>query len=72
MCLAEWVNRDQYFKKYGGLASDPFDKTENSLPKDINSTNDSANIVLKTVPLENLELIQVEEFWTAPDEFQNI
>jgi hypothetical protein len=69
--LAEWINRDQYFKRYGGLGIDPFDPESK-----IGSGRESQ--VLRTAPLEEPKnqatnsSVQVEEFWSAPLEYQNI
>jgi hypothetical protein len=65
--LAEWIDRQNYFKKYGGSAQDPFE-AETKL-------SDNGSTVLKTAPLTDetkTSIIQVEEFWSAPLEFQNV
>ena len=69
--LAEWLNRDQYFKQFGGLATDPFEIfNETPLPaekKDSTSVSEVGGLVLKTAPI-NL----IEELFVAPNEFQDL
>jgi hypothetical protein len=70
VALAEWVDRAQYFTKYGGSAQDPFDIDGKG--KQFNEENSS---VLKTAPMiedRNKFAVQAEEFWAAPIEYQNI
>ena len=45
--LSQWIDPDQYFHRFGGLAKDPFDSTETSLK------------IKKTVIAEQLEEIWV-------------
>ncbi|KAJ3276538.1 hypothetical protein HDV01_004071 [Terramyces sp. JEL0728] len=66
--LYEWIARESYFKKYGGLADDPFENTarDNPLEKDLASVPK----VLKSNIAADLKV--VEELWSAPTEYQDI
>ncbi|KAI8901940.1 CRAL-TRIO domain-containing protein [Globomyces pollinis-pini] len=72
--LVEWIKRENYFKKYGGLAIDPFDTVQS----DIKSTDNNNPTVIKSAQAmdlvskpSELRLIEVEEVWSAPIEYQD-
>ncbi|KAJ3321821.1 hypothetical protein HDV06_003823 [Boothiomyces sp. JEL0866] len=66
--LYEWISRENYFKRYGGLANDPYDDLEKSKPVEKESAVNQK--VLKTNVVSDLKV--VEELWSAPLEYQDI
>ena len=58
--MAEWINRDQYFERYGGFAKDPYEKGSIQGPE-----------IIKTVVMETNNAL-IESIWEAPLEYQDL
>ncbi|KAJ3369254.1 hypothetical protein HDU91_007375 [Kappamyces sp. JEL0680] len=79
--LAEWIPRQDYFTKYGGLAHDPYDAPlacQPPVPSDkpddksvVAARGDGLSAVLKSAPIIEAPKY-VEELFVAPLEFHNI
>ena len=63
--LAEWISRDQYFKKFGGNCDDPLET------KPLDTTTATATEIKKSAAVERAR-VQVEQLWEAPEEFQGV
>lgn len=58
--IAEWISRDQYFTKFGGLALDPF--------ASLKVKSSATEVVLKTALIEE-SVVTVEELFVAPSAY---
>lgn len=73
--LAEWMNRDQYFKQFGGLATDPSEMLSNA-PAAAATSNQSKNKAddkgSENQVLKSASVALIEEIFVAPPEFRGI
>ncbi|KAJ3315455.1 hypothetical protein HDV04_002997 [Boothiomyces sp. JEL0838] len=66
--LYEWISRENYFKRFGGLANDPFEDPESA--KQVEKDSAPTQKVLKTNAVADVKV--VEELWSAPLEYQDV
>ena len=64
------MQRDQFFRRYGGVSPDPYESIKELSIKGV----DENEKIMKTGVLNETprDLVTVEELWQAPLEFQDI
>ncbi|KAJ3259847.1 hypothetical protein HK103_001738 [Boothiomyces macroporosus] len=68
VALYEWISRENYFKRFGGMANDPFEDPESA--KQVEKDSAPTQKVLKTNAVADVKV--VEELWSAPLEYQDV